>query len=646
MSASGRTPITTDRVAPIIERAYYESLPFQWARETLFNGAEAGATKMEYHIEWQGVEKQGVYRRYIADNGESMNADKLRRYFSTFGGGGKPIGELYENFGIGSKTSLLPWNKAGLVVVCWHPEGDFMIWIDCDPKTGEYGLRRVTMYDEDDNPVGTDDVWTPDYYDDELGIDFATLKPDFIEKAGHGTLLLLCGNSLDQDTILGDPSRKEHKAGGLAKYLNTRLWDVETKLGTASTPCPAIHVEQFDRLTDWPTQKPTSTTSKANAGFRPRYIAGASYFVTEPVRKGPHTLQQGALTAPDSTRLEWYLRDGAQHDPGSWGPSGGYIAVRHANEVYNPRSNGATWRRFGIDEKEVRDRLWVIIDPPLANKARTKGVYPNATRSGVVMGSPTGPLAELPMTEWADFFAANLPDEIVAAIKAVTPPEEDPSESLKDRLKERFGKRWQLPTWMMRSQSKKRVVVGDGPERVRVQGSDEPWEHNGTKPITRRHRSRVVSAHVTTTGGEFAVPQNTDIGLPRIKWVNESDMDLNWHMATFSKPSKAEPTGVVRMNKDHYVIVEQIAYHQARMIRSDDAAMTEVAKLVRRTYGDSAAATVAHLESLSRFPDGPTPQDLDERLRSPESLTAALMGLVGEDYMIGPALGKIGKTRK
>jgi hypothetical protein len=123
------TPITTDRVSPFIDRAYRESSAHQWVRETVVNANEAGATLIQYAIEWQGVKNMGVYRRMIADDGCGMTEDELRRFFSTFGGGGKAIGDAHENFGVGSKTSLLPWNQAGLIVISWKDGVASMIQI-------------------------------------------------------------------------------------------------------------------------------------------------------------------------------------------------------------------------------------------------------------------------------------------------------------------------------------------------------------------------------------------------------------------------------------------------------------------------------------------------------------------------------------
>jgi Histidine kinase-, DNA gyrase B-, and HSP90-like ATPase len=54
---------------------------YQWVREFLKNSLEANATKVEFGIEWQAVEKLGVYRRTVIDNGIGMNRDELLRFF-------------------------------------------------------------------------------------------------------------------------------------------------------------------------------------------------------------------------------------------------------------------------------------------------------------------------------------------------------------------------------------------------------------------------------------------------------------------------------------------------------------------------------------------------------------------------------------
>src|SRR5438105_15819580 len=95
-------PMKTAGTQHLIERTYREGGTFQWVRETFVNAVDAGATRVEYDIEWQAVENLGVYRRLIGDNGCGMGS-RIVEFFNTFGGGGKPIGGIHANFGVGAK---------------------------------------------------------------------------------------------------------------------------------------------------------------------------------------------------------------------------------------------------------------------------------------------------------------------------------------------------------------------------------------------------------------------------------------------------------------------------------------------------------------------------------------------------------------
>src|ERR1700676_2563180 len=94
--------IKTSRIEPCIGRGYRDGGTFQWVRETAINAIEAGAKRIEFGVEWQGVKSKGVYRRTITDDGKGMGPSELEQFFNEFGGGGKPIGDEHENYGIGS----------------------------------------------------------------------------------------------------------------------------------------------------------------------------------------------------------------------------------------------------------------------------------------------------------------------------------------------------------------------------------------------------------------------------------------------------------------------------------------------------------------------------------------------------------------
>jgi hypothetical protein len=113
---------------------------YQWAREFLKNAEEAGATKVEFGIEWQAVEKKGVYRRTISDNGSGMSREELLQFFSTLGEGSKRIGGVHDSFGVGAKIASLPWNPDGVVVISYRGGKPSMIQIELDPDSADYQL--------------------------------------------------------------------------------------------------------------------------------------------------------------------------------------------------------------------------------------------------------------------------------------------------------------------------------------------------------------------------------------------------------------------------------------------------------------------------------------------------------------------------
>ncbi|MGE3844110.1 MAG: ATP-binding protein [Vicinamibacterales bacterium] len=185
-------------VQHLIERGYREGSELQYVRELFKNALEAGATRIEFGPEWQAVEREGVYRLMVADNGKGMGPDELLKFLNTFGGGGKPIGDAHENFGVGAKTSLLPWNHEGVVVISWvagEPEGS-MVWLRRDAKTGECGARRRQA---DNGFLG--EVVRP------FG-DFSAVKSDWIHE--HGTVVICFGNAGTEDTFLGEKTDQRH----------------------------------------------------------------------------------------------------------------------------------------------------------------------------------------------------------------------------------------------------------------------------------------------------------------------------------------------------------------------------------------------------------------------------------------------------
>lgn len=637
MTARADAPIIVAGAEHFVERNYREGGRFQWVRETLVNAIEAKAIRVEFATEWQGVELTGVYRRTIADNGSGMTPDELLGYFRTYGGSGRPIGGIHENFGIGSKCSLFPWNPAGVVVISWHPDFDepSMIWVRKNPDTGEYGLRTWDTDEGGENVVAAG-------IDDELGIDWSLVRPDWIED--HGTVLVLLGGDFEQDTVLGDPGREEGGVPGvgIVNYLNRRMWDL--------TGIEVI-VDEYRRAekTAWPTSSATTIKSELQLGRRT--VNGAKYYIEYPPateKKAGGIAHKGTSTISDGTQIDWYLWEGGGREGIRNAAMSGFIAAHYAPhdnrtfpELFDVSDNASRFRSFGISETEVRKHLWLIARSPLA-EARNYGVYMSSDRNRLLVQG--GPKAgdPLPWDLWSVEFADDLPQPIIDAIADARAEGEltDLDESWRERLAERFGRRWRQMRLILDPKGDQKTA---------------PDQQQGEPAKGRKHRAS-KKKRVNPTGGgtdgtrvlgtkesddgQAARKSNVAVGLPRSEWKSDPELFPSGILAVWNPPSAANPTGLVQLNVDHPVLREEVVHWAPQYPPHLE---DEVVKVIKDTYGQLAVATIAHSEALRVHLER---REMLDSMRTPEALTAALLGLVGAAGIIGPTLGGVVGRRR
>jgi hypothetical protein len=631
------SPMRTAGTQHFIERTYRESGVFQWAREAYINAIEAGATRVLFGVEWQGVENQGIYRRLIADNGKGMTAEELVEFFNTFGGGGKPIGGAHENFGVGAKTSLLPWNRYGLVVVSWVDREPSMIWVQRDPVTGEYGLRLEDAVDEETGDVSIEEVYAP-YYDDLHGLDWAAIRPDWI--GDSGTVVVLMGDGPGQHTVLGDPTKTESDIKGLSTYLNRRVWEIpeDTKL----------HVDEFrtQERGDWPRNEAEAHGPQLKDGpdrrTNHREIMGARFFVEYPVDRftGGGLAHFGTVTLSDETEVDWYLWEGERPAVQSYASIGGYIGALYRNELYDVTSHNSTYRSFGVGESKVRSRLWLIIRPPLLADGR-HGVYPRQDRNSLLLQG--GPYAghPLPLSDWAGEFADRMSEEAPAIVEAIKAARAGDSGSIEDetwraRLAERFGSRWRIPKLRVRKTGNLTVDPTQAGGRTQKRKSKKVSRGGGGLGAGGLTGGALV---VGSRSGEVrAVKSQTGGGLPHYRAVNESEFEQKGILAAWQPKDPVYPEGAVLINSDHPVLRGEIEYWQSQYA---DHHAEEIEDEVVAVYGQMAVAKIAHSEYLK----GIVPTHVVEsEMRSPMALTMSLLGLIGEEAVIAPRIG--GKFKK
>lgn len=627
-------PMKTAGTQHFIERTYRESGTFQWVRETFKNAEEAGATRVEFGLEWQAVENKGVFRRVIADNGRGMTPEQLVAFFNTFGGGGKPIGGAHENFGVGSKTSLWPWNRAGMVVVSWVDGDPSMIWVEQDPLTGEYGLRVELVEDDSGNELWAA-VYDPYDHTDELGCDWSMIKPDWIDQ--HGTVIVLLGNSLEDDTVLGDPSREEADIKGISAYLNKRFWQIPSHMSVA-----VDELRNNDRKR-WPLDREMAFDVATGGGDRRvnhRTIMGAQNFIAYPrsAFNGGSLAHSGEVALSDGTIVEWYLWEGDRPAVQSYAAISGYIAAKYRNELYDVSSHPSLYRSFGVSESAVRIKLWLIMRPREAADGTT-GVYPRTDRNALLLQGGATPGAALPIHDWANEFAMQMPEPIRAAITAARGKDAGTinDEAYRERLADRFGSRWRIP--------KLRASISGGLKMTPLQAAGASLKRvvRAKRKVTRAkggEGGRAGQLTLGTFGGEHkASKHNVAGGIPHFRPVCGSELSPGV-MAAWSPNDPEFPEGVVLINKDHPVLVEEITFFQAQF---PDHLAEAVATDVIEAYGQIAVAKVAHSEHLRSV----LPPSAIEEMRSENALTMALIGLVAEESFIAPRLGgKFGRKRQ
>ena len=369
---------------------------YQWAREFLNNSIEANATKVEFGIEWQAVEKLGVYRRTISDNGIGMSREELLSFFSTLGEGAKRIGGVHDNFGVGAKIASLPWNPEGVVVISYKDAKPSMIHIQLDDDGAEYELQEFHSDKGINHAINPADVeWGDD-------VNWAEIAPTWARE--HGTTIVLLGSEEAPDTVVGNPKAGEKDIKGLSVYLNSRFWNLRAV---------EVHVVELrsEKKNSWPTGP-----SDRDDARRPnnRKIAGAEYYLAEVPAQNGKLCARGTLPLDDGKVLaHWYLWEGDRPNIHSYAKKPGYIAVKYKDELFELTSHKAHFRWFGVADQKVQQNLFIVLEPNLFDPQISNwGIYPDQSRNRLIFTGNGEKGVGMPLSDWGFDFSDNMPREI------------------------------------------------------------------------------------------------------------------------------------------------------------------------------------------------------------------------------------------
>jgi len=603
-----------------VNRMFEACGSYQWAREFLKNSLEAQATKIEFGIEWQAVEKKGIYRRTIIDNGIGMNRDELLRFFSTLGAGAGKIGGIHDNFGVGAKIASLPWNPEGIVVVSYKGGRAAMIWIVLEPDSGDYELVEFDAGGEKMCVVEPQVV---------EGVDWAAIRPSWL--VDHGTVIVLLGSEEYPDTVLGNPQAGEKEIKGLSVYLNSRFWDLSK-----------VDVKVVELRSEKKSQWPQSASDKDDAR-RPnnRQMFGARYYLTD-LKASNGKLGATDVLMLDGERVmtEWYLWQDQRPAIHGYAKEIGYIAFRYKGELFHLTSSKVHFRWFGIIESKVQRNLTIILEPQLYQPTNGRwGIHPDQSRNRLIFTGNGEKGIELPMSDWGLEFAEHLPKPIIEAIRLARGEGAGSiqDEEYRKRLQDKFGDRWRMRVLV---QGKKNVRGQDATVSDAEVETTETTVTDQPQPGPRhKHRKaiKVIQKRAIPGGPGQGIERDVPVDVPTFRFANSDEFVKPWHLACWAPHDPDGPTVVI--NVDAPVLQEIVQYHQAQY---PDVYAEEVAETVRHVFGEVAACKIAHSQKLAKQV---TEEELDRDYRSEAALTVGLMGLLAEETVISQRLGRLGKKK-
>lgn len=458
-----------------IHRAYKSGGQFQWAREGLVNSIQAQATEINFGVEWQAVAKNKGYRRTIIDNGHGISAPLMPAFLNKFGGSGRAIGDTFGNFGLGLKTSVLPWNRKGVVVLSVSAAPDNalsrvnMMWLQLDTRadgSADYGARElVTDYfdqpteesdelvtewmmsfgkNEDANTVLPLSLLKKAGYDTVVdGIDWFEVVPKWmLVEGGHGTVIVLLGNKENEHTIMGDPAREEGADKyGLVRYLNTRFFTLPENVTVTVT---SLGAEIEGKKLGWGNPARWAKTPES-AGISNRVVVG----MREALEKYGHMVEKKELghmqygqvklnggATPVSVLVDTYLYPESKPSPGSTGADNTYLSgvlpalpiiayKRKCHEdidvveTFDARTQAEGKQALlpWVNLDPIRRRLVIILEPLDEDDGDVK-VFSDQSRRTLLYQNKTKGGTDLPEAEWAEEFKKHRPDFLTKAIES------------------------------------------------------------------------------------------------------------------------------------------------------------------------------------------------------------------------------------
>ena len=384
--------MSVDNVGFLLDRLGQDCSPMQYLRELTQNGIEAidrvGSTgQIIWDVDWITFDLTDIKKLCVIDTGDGMTGEEMLKLINQLSSSGS-VQSLSANYGIGAKIAAATKNPAGVIYQSWKNGEGYMIQLEKNKATGEYGLVQWELED------GMFSHYMP--IEDDI-------KPEEIKD--DGTKVILLGSKDEEDTIV-PPKDAAAPSRWISKYLNTRYFQFPENITVKAR-------EGWDH--------PRSDKDRNNL----RTITGQKQYLDN------HSLHSEKHNLANAIVHWWILRDEpAITNNSGYIESAGHIAALYQNELYDrstSRAGVAQLQHFGI-LFGARFVVLYVEPKPKSDEILTT----NTARTTLLINGES-----LPWSDWAYEFRQTMPNTLADFVKekASANTEKDHLKSIKERLK-------------------------------------------------------------------------------------------------------------------------------------------------------------------------------------------------------------------
>jgi len=424
--------------------------PLHFLRELAVNAAEAGARVMRvmpdlFHTGTDPDDKSIPIRLLLEDDGAGMDLNGCLNLLTC---GKEKVQGLDANFGWGGRLATLPENPAGVLFMVFgataealgFPEGAAMLIRRFSPS----GRYKQPFY------AAVQFKFRGDGGDAEFGciVPVKQVFPEYLtdhkgKPRKKGTVIVLHGRTPDESTF-HTHCRHAHTvvkhlngrfalpplAGGTNERLTATTWEFHKH----------SHPDQWPRT--WQEALKTWTTPEEKTArhgmFRPARGLFSTLSEARDTKKGCKKLHYEKVSVGPGLLAHFFMVKPEYRDDGWWGTglaSGGkQFGLVWKGEVYNSSDGFQSLAQCGISSGALQERVWLFLEVlPVHNP----DIVNNAERTRLLIAKDR----DLPLREWRDLIADNLPQFIVDALEVAYGGSDfnEVSEKVMDELATQFG---------------------------------------------------------------------------------------------------------------------------------------------------------------------------------------------------------------